>query len=504
MRIDQKNVFISNGYTIGYDTDYKRFLLTAKSRKVLGNVKYDYTETPGYFATLQVGDISIKNGRYQKFLGVNDSVIVHCDNLPEPEVNSLTFTIPESTLVGTLIGTIPGTGVEDYIIAFNDGTFHMVDNQFYLNSPVDYETKNLYVVTVIAKGPGGETPFTVTVHVTNVIGEPPIAEDNIRFINENVPANTFVHQVIASDPGGLALTYTITGGNTSGAFSINSLTGEIRVANSSAIDYEINPLFDLTITVSNGTRSVTCLIKVSITNLPEAPQPVSTSLTILDTAQEGVIGTLEISDPEGGPQILQTVSESVPGVFSVHPTTGEITLNDNSVLNAGTTPLYTLGMRATDNSNLYTDFNLSIHVNYDPETIIFEPLNPVLSGTGRSRIMALTSKAWANIRVKTTAGVITVLPNTPGQVFQGIPVHVYPPVDNHVDCGGSVNHFMSEVRTATAAKNNCTTGLGSIVKYTIPAGFYMSTVSLADANALADADLLTNKQTNANTKGECL
>jgi len=58
--------------------------------------------------------------------------------------------------------------------------------------------------------------------------------------------------------------------------------------------------------------------------------------------------------------------------------------------------------------------------------------------------------------------------------------------------------------SATVAKNSCGTGYtGSRVTYTVATGKYNSTISQADANAQATADLSANKQSYANLNGYC-
>ncbi|MDZ4688642.1 MAG: cadherin repeat domain-containing protein [Planctomycetaceae bacterium] len=57
------------------------------------------------------------------------------------------------------------------------------------------------------------------------------------------------------DPdAGQTLTYSITGSNTSNAFAINAATGQLTVSSSAAINFDVNPTFNLQITVTdNGT-----------------------------------------------------------------------------------------------------------------------------------------------------------------------------------------------------------------------------------------------------------
>jgi len=59
--------------------------------------------------------------------------------------------------------------------------------------------------------------------------------------------------------------------------------------------------------------------------------------------------------------------------------------------------------------------------------------------------------------------------------------------------------------SATATKNDCGTGYtGSLVTYTVPAKYYSSTISQADANNIATNRLRTNTQAYANAYGTCI
>ncbi|MBL9090669.1 MAG: cadherin domain-containing protein [Planctomycetaceae bacterium] len=67
-------------------------------------------------------------------------------------------------------------------------------------------------------------------------------------VAENSPANTVVGTpVVIQDELARPLTYSITAGNESNAFLINPVSGEIRVANSSQLDFETHPNWQLTI-----------------------------------------------------------------------------------------------------------------------------------------------------------------------------------------------------------------------------------------------------------------
>jgi|GEM_PF-2529038 len=68
---------------------------------------------------------------------------------------------------------------------------------------------------------------------------------------------------------------------------------------------------------------------------------------------------------------------------------------------------------------------------------------------------------------------------------------------------GNCTYSNAEV-SRSFSKDNCTGGAGSAVTYTVPAGKYTSTISQADANALAENDINANGQAKANAEGQCV
>ena len=66
------------------------------------------------------------------------------------------------------------------------------------------------------------------------------------------------------------------------------------------------------------------------------------------------------------------------------------------------------------------------------------------------------------------------------------------------------NIYVNEQKSQVFYRNDCASGYaGSAVTYLVPAGKYISSVSLADANAKAQAEITANGQTYANTIGSC-
>lgn len=90
------------------------------------------------------------------------------------------------------------------------------------------------------------------------VNEPPRVFNAYFYMAENTyieryPPGKLVHTVQFIGPRPRSgYSYTLVAGNRFGAFAVNSSNGEVRVGNSSALDFETTPKFNLTIVVSDG------------------------------------------------------------------------------------------------------------------------------------------------------------------------------------------------------------------------------------------------------------
>jgi YD repeat-containing protein len=75
---------------------------------------------------------------------------------------------------------------------------------------------------------------------------------------------------------------------------------------------------------------------------------------------------------------------------------------------------------------------------------------------------------------------------------------------NYFDQAAACNIYYNAVASQNFTRNNCPSGYtGSSVAYTVSANIYMSTISQADADAKAQADIIANGQAYANANGIC-
>lgn len=388
MRIKENNPFIGNGITIGYDQEYRRILLTCKNRILPTGVK-ELQQTQQFIDSLTPGESLVTDkGRLMRFLGVSE--VFQCVDTPAVQVGDIVLTTPEDTPAGQVIHTIipiAGSQISYFVISGNlDNAISIAaaTGQISISNPaaIAYATRHQLIVQARAvAGNGTQDDFSITINITKT-NKPPVSGPQQFIIPENTPNSTLVGTVPATDPNGAPLSYSITAGNDQGAFVINSVTGKITVADSTKLDFETNPVFLLTVSISNGFAAIAVPVKIILTNVDEAPPLNDDTITIYDTTPTATqVYKFSTVDPEGDLNLLfEIVNASTPGVFALDSATGAITLINNSYLDAISTPQYTIRVRVSDSNRNSDEGVLTINVVADPETIEFRPANGSCSG----------------------------------------------------------------------------------------------------------------------------
>jgi hypothetical protein len=142
------------------------------------------------------------------------------------------------------------------------------------------------------------------------VNEAPTAADAAFTLPESSADGTSVGTVVASDPDvGDTLSFAITGGDPGGVFAIDAATGEITVADSSQLDFDVTPVYSLAITVTDGGMlSDTATVTVTLSRLNNAPvlSPTGPSLGSITEDDTDNAGTLvssilgaSVTDPDG-------------------------------------------------------------------------------------------------------------------------------------------------------------------------------------------------------------
>ena len=181
----------------------------------------------------------------------------------------------------------------------------------------------------------------------------PIVSADSLSLAENSANGTVISTIEATDADGDVLIYSILSGNTDQAFGLDSSTGQLTVANSSALDYETTPAFSLLIRASDGALSDSATFTINLIDVDETiNQPPSLSdatFTIAENSPNNtLIGTLEASDINNDTLTYSISDGNTDQAFDLDVNTGALRVANNIALDFETIPVFSLIVRVSD------------------------------------------------------------------------------------------------------------------------------------------------------------
>ncbi|MHC1775973.1 MAG: cadherin domain-containing protein, partial [Lentimicrobium sp.] len=292
------------------------------------------------------------------------TIVVSNDN-NAPLLYAQNFKIDENQVEGTILGTIeasdsnPDQTLSFSIISGNiDNAFAVsASGELTVNNPraVDHEINPLITLLVLVSDNGipvlwAQAPVTISITDVN---DPPAMLPQTYKVKENTPNKRYVCKVIATDQDpGDTFSFSIKGGNTNNAFSIQASTGRIFVLNSAALNFEENRVFELKVrsTDNHGAYSEQ-KITIDVTDVNEAPVVQSQSFVMNQYAPNGtLVGQVEASDPDRGQTLRYAISQgNTNGLFEIDQYTGELFVANSSAMKNSTVSTYILTVRVRDN-----------------------------------------------------------------------------------------------------------------------------------------------------------
>jgi hypothetical protein len=199
---------------------------------------------------------------------VNGSTVLNL-TAQDPESDPITFTITQGNENGAF-------GIKGDLLIVKDST------------KFNFNVKNSYSLTVSASDGMLSSTAALTINLNN-INRLPLIEDATFTIDENSPTGTVVGVITASDPDGDPVTISILTGNELSAFSVSGKS--IQVTNADALDFETNPVFNLTINVTDGIANVQATMTIKLKDILEL-----TGNDILTFSVPGMMSNLEIDN----------------------------------------------------------------------------------------------------------------------------------------------------------------------------------------------------------------
>lgn len=191
-----------------------------------------------------------------------------------------------------------------------------------------------------------EESFTLRINKVNAA---PVIANQIFSIPENAYLTQTVDTVVATDPNGDAVSFSITGGNVNNTFSIESGTGIVKLVNT--VDFETLSTYALTISASDGTASTSAAVTVSIIDIDEtnAPTIPNQGFSLEENAEQGAtVGNIFATDPNGDALTYTISAGNALDAFLLNSNTGELTVNNPEAFDFETMPSFVLSVIVSD------------------------------------------------------------------------------------------------------------------------------------------------------------
>ncbi|MCG9129139.1 cadherin domain-containing protein [Candidatus Poribacteria bacterium] len=400
-------------YSLG-GTDAVAFSIDTDTGQLRTKALLDFETKSSYSVTITVTD-GTETATIDVTISISD---VFENSAPEFTAGtSTTLSISENTGSGADIGSaVVATDVDDDTLTYTlDGTdassfsIDSLSGQLKTKSPLDYETRTSYKVTVIADDSnGGTASITVTIDISDVdetsSNTPPVFTDGTstsRSVLENSSIGTDIGSVVGAtdDDDGDTLIYSL-GGTDASSFSIDSTTGQLRT--NAALDFETKASYSVIVTVSDENESNSITVTINITDIYETPlniAPVfndgsSTSRSVLENSSIGTDIGSAVSASDDGDTLTYTLGGTDASSFSIDSSTGQ--LNTNTSLNYESEDSYSVTITASD-GNLTSSIAVTIDILDANDAPVFTV------GSSTSRIVAEDSVIGTNIGTTVSA-----------------------------------------------------------------------------------------------------
>ena len=274
---------------------------------------------------------------------------------------------------------------------------------------LDYETKRTYTVTVTVSDGRLIDEIAVTISVTDVdetpTNSPPAFTDGpsaTRTVAENTGSGADIGGAVrATDADNDSLTYTLSGTDAA-AFDIISTSGQLRTK--AALDYETKNAYTVTVTVSDGSLTVSIEVTINVSNVNDvAPvfiEGPSTTRSVVENTASGV----DIEAPVGATDadsdsLTYTLSGTDSASFEVDSTSGQ--LRTKAALDYETKAAYnTVTITVSDGSH-----TASITVTVEVTDVVETPANrgPVFT-EGVSAILTVAENTGSGADIGAPVG----------------------------------------------------------------------------------------------------
>jgi hypothetical protein len=294
------------------------------------SIAQDLVVTPDLHVTYHGSFIVVATDAHGNF----DESNVHVDALLTNEnplfaEGSKTFSLPEDTAVGTVLGVLAATDADNGEFGALTYSFLAVEAGFAntfavdettgtvtLAQPLDFETKDSFALQLQARDEGGQfDSMFVNVDVTDVNEAP----TDIVLSNSNVPENAageLVGTLTAVDQD-FADQHTFTFATPSDAFQIV----DNKIQTSRRLDFETEKSFVVRVRAEDkGGLTFEKDLTITVTNVNERPSNIQLGTQVFSETQfaaGSILTEVTVEDPDEGDFVRCTLKDSSNGHFEI-------------------------------------------------------------------------------------------------------------------------------------------------------------------------------------------
>ena len=267
--------------------------------------------------------------------------------------------------LGTVTATDPDSDTVRYsLLGGNDSSLFAIEETsgelFYVGAGEDFEGGvTSYELTVRASDGTHTIDTTVTVTVTDAAEQPAFGDESYAFeLAENADGRAnglSLGRVLATDPDGDEVRYSLTGGNE--LFTVDETSGELYYVGPGE-DYESGVTsYEVTVRASDAAHTVDTTVTVTVTDAAEAPAfgEESYAFELAENVDGRVnrlsLGTVTATDPDSDTVRYSLLGGNDSSLFAIEETSGELFYVGAGEDFEGGVTSYELTVRASDGTH---------------------------------------------------------------------------------------------------------------------------------------------------------
>ncbi|KAA0146407.1 hypothetical protein FNF31_07794 [Cafeteria roenbergensis] len=226
-------------------------------------------------------------------------------------------------------------------------------------------TRNLVVRATDSESNQAECVVRINVVSSN---HAPVAGPALRSVPENAAAGALVGQPLEAqdEDANQSLTFVIESGDPGKIFSLDSVSGQLKLTRGGTLDHEAFPSHELRVRVTDDAEwpmSAVFAVTVSVGDVNEAPAVAQGQTFHASEASPvgTVVGTVAASDPDANDTLQFTITGgATANMFAVDGTNGELRLQ--RLLNWEAVATHTLQIRVQDSGGLRDEASVTVLV----------------------------------------------------------------------------------------------------------------------------------------------